>query len=166
LRHVAEAFPHARQGTILNSHRIIGIATNTLMVLNCALLTYIMMTADVRLPENSTIYNDTHNVQNENSPALICFSNLRSLNYHQGTLYHPGYKAIYADQTSFGLSLVTSDPVTTSSLIDQIVIDLCVGLSVPSSNYFKNETERKRDQRFSNHPDASDMKLFSITFVP
>jgi len=26
-RHVAEAFPPARQGTILNSHRVIGIAT-------------------------------------------------------------------------------------------------------------------------------------------
>jgi len=38
LRHVAEAFPPARQGTILNSHRVIGIATNTLMVLNCALV--------------------------------------------------------------------------------------------------------------------------------
>jgi len=31
LRHVAEAFPPARQGTILNSHRVIGIATNTSM---------------------------------------------------------------------------------------------------------------------------------------
>jgi len=29
LRHVAEAFPAARQGTILNIHRVIGIATNT-----------------------------------------------------------------------------------------------------------------------------------------
>jgi len=35
----AEAFPPARQGTILNSHRVIGIATNTSMVLNCALVT-------------------------------------------------------------------------------------------------------------------------------
>jgi len=51
LRHVAEAFPPARQGTILNSHRVIGIATNTSMVLNCALVTYIMMTADVGLPD-------------------------------------------------------------------------------------------------------------------
>jgi len=51
LRHVAEAFPPDRQGTILNSHRVIGIATNTLMVLNCALVTYIMMTADVGLPD-------------------------------------------------------------------------------------------------------------------
>jgi len=40
-----------RQGTILNSHRVIDIATNTLMVLNCALVTYIMMTADVGLPD-------------------------------------------------------------------------------------------------------------------
>jgi len=46
LGHVAEAFPPARQVTILNSHRVIGIATNTSMVLNCALVTYIMMTAD------------------------------------------------------------------------------------------------------------------------
>jgi len=36
LRHVAEAFPPARQGTILNSHRVIRIATITSMVLNCA----------------------------------------------------------------------------------------------------------------------------------
>jgi len=50
LRHVAEAFPLARQGTILNSHRVIGFATNTSMVLNCTLVTYIMMTADAGLP--------------------------------------------------------------------------------------------------------------------
>jgi len=47
LRHVAEAFPPAKHRTILNSHRVISIATNTSMVLNCALVTYIMMTADV-----------------------------------------------------------------------------------------------------------------------
>jgi len=51
LKHVAEAFPPARQATILNSHRVICIATNTSMVLNCALVTYIMMTADVGLPD-------------------------------------------------------------------------------------------------------------------
>jgi len=51
LRHVAEAFPPARQGTIINSHRVIGIATNTSMVQNCALVTYIMMAADVGLPD-------------------------------------------------------------------------------------------------------------------
>jgi len=51
LRHVAEAFPPGAQGTILNSHRVIGIATNTSMVLNCALVTYMMMTADVGLPD-------------------------------------------------------------------------------------------------------------------
>jgi len=51
LRHVAEAFPPARQGTILNSQRVIGIAANTSMVLNCASVTYIMMTADVGLPD-------------------------------------------------------------------------------------------------------------------
>jgi len=49
LRHAAEAFSPARQGTILNSHRVIGIATS--MVLNCALVNYIMMTSDVRLPD-------------------------------------------------------------------------------------------------------------------
>jgi len=38
LWYVSEAFPPARQGTILNSHRVIGIATNTSMVLNCALV--------------------------------------------------------------------------------------------------------------------------------
>jgi len=51
LRHVAEASPSARQGTTLCSHRVIGIATNTSMVLNCALFTYIMMTADVGMPD-------------------------------------------------------------------------------------------------------------------
>jgi len=52
LRHVEEAFPPARQGIIINSHQVIGIATNTSMVLNCALGTYIMMTADdVGLPD-------------------------------------------------------------------------------------------------------------------
>jgi len=38
LSHFAEAFHPAEQGTILNSHRVIGIATNTSMVLNCALV--------------------------------------------------------------------------------------------------------------------------------
>jgi len=42
LRHVAEAFPPARQGTIQNNHRVIGIAAYSSMVLNCALVTYIM----------------------------------------------------------------------------------------------------------------------------
>jgi len=51
LRHIAEAFPPARQGTILNTHRVISIATNISIVLNCALVTYIMMTADVGLPD-------------------------------------------------------------------------------------------------------------------
>jgi len=51
LRHVAEAFPPPRQGTILNSHRVIGIATNTSMVLNCAIVTYVRMTADAGLPD-------------------------------------------------------------------------------------------------------------------
>jgi len=51
LKHVAEAFPPARQGAILNNHRVIGIAANTSMVLNCALVTYIMMTVDAGLPD-------------------------------------------------------------------------------------------------------------------
>jgi len=51
LRHVSEAFPPARQGTILNDHQVLGIATNTSMVLNCVLVTYIMMTADAGLPD-------------------------------------------------------------------------------------------------------------------
>jgi len=51
LRHVAQAFPPARQGTILNFHQVIVIATNTSMVLNCAFVTYIIMTADVGLPD-------------------------------------------------------------------------------------------------------------------
>ena len=51
LRHVAEAFLPARQGTILNNHRVIGIAAKTIMILNCGLVTYLMMTADVGLPD-------------------------------------------------------------------------------------------------------------------
>jgi len=51
LKHVAEAFPPARQGTILNYHRVISIATNTSLVLNSALVTYITMTADVGLTD-------------------------------------------------------------------------------------------------------------------
>jgi len=46
-----KAFLPARQGTTLNSHQFIGIATNTSMVLKCALVTYIIMTADVELPD-------------------------------------------------------------------------------------------------------------------
>jgi len=39
VKHVAKAFPPDRQGTILNSHKdIIGMSTNTSMVLNCALV--------------------------------------------------------------------------------------------------------------------------------
>jgi len=38
LRHVAEVFPPARQGAILNYHRVVRMATNTSMVLNCALI--------------------------------------------------------------------------------------------------------------------------------
>jgi len=51
LRQLAEAFPPARQGTILNNDRVIDIFANTPMVLNCALVTYIMMTADAGLPD-------------------------------------------------------------------------------------------------------------------
>jgi len=51
LKHVAEEFPPARQGSILNNHRVVGVATNTSMVLNRALVTYIMMTADIGLPD-------------------------------------------------------------------------------------------------------------------
>jgi len=51
LRHFAEAISPAMQGTIQNSHLVIGIATNTSMVLNCALVTYIIITADVGLPD-------------------------------------------------------------------------------------------------------------------
>jgi len=51
LKHVAEEFSLARQGTILNCHRVIGTATNTSMVQSCALVTFIMMTADVGLPD-------------------------------------------------------------------------------------------------------------------
>ena len=51
LWHIAETFPPARQGTILNNHQIFGIATNTSMVLNCALVTYLMMTVEVGLPD-------------------------------------------------------------------------------------------------------------------
>ena len=40
-----EAFPPASQVTILNSHQVIGIATNTSMVLSWVLATYLLMTA-------------------------------------------------------------------------------------------------------------------------
>jgi len=56
LRHIAAAFSPARQGTILNSYWVIGIATNTVntsatnavntsMVLNCALVTGCSLTS-------------------------------------------------------------------------------------------------------------------------
>jgi len=46
LRHIAEAFPPARQGTILNNHSFISIATNTSMVLlDCALVTGCSLTS-------------------------------------------------------------------------------------------------------------------------
>ena len=51
LWHAAEAFSPARQGTILNNHRVIGIATNTSMVLICALVTYLKMTTEIGLPD-------------------------------------------------------------------------------------------------------------------
>jgi len=51
LRHIVESFPPARQQTTLNAHRVIGMASNTSMVLNCALVTNVMMTADVGLQD-------------------------------------------------------------------------------------------------------------------
>ena len=51
LWHIAETFPPARQWTILNNHRVIGIATNTSVMLSCTLVTYLMMTAEVGLPD-------------------------------------------------------------------------------------------------------------------
>jgi len=72
LRHVTEAFPPAKQGTILNSHRVIGISTNTSMVLNYALVTYLMMTADVGLPDA---------VQRHTQDEHILF--LMVINHHQ-----------------------------------------------------------------------------------
>jgi len=50
LSHVTEAFPPARQGTTINNHRVIG-AANTSIVLNCVLVTYIIMTAIAGLPD-------------------------------------------------------------------------------------------------------------------
>ena len=49
VKHVAEAFPTERQGIILNNHRVTGIATS--MVLSCALVIYLMMTAELGLPD-------------------------------------------------------------------------------------------------------------------
>jgi len=69
MRHVAEAFSPARQGTILNSHRVIGIATNTSMMLNCALVTYIRMTVDVRLPDEFNIVPRTKTNISSNHPV-------------------------------------------------------------------------------------------------
>jgi len=68
-RNVAEAFPPARQEAILNFHRVIGTATNASMVLNLNgaehyEVTYIMMTADVGLPE--AVYRHTQD-------SFICF---------------------------------------------------------------------------------------------
>ena len=50
-KHVAEAFSSNMQGTIINNHRVIGIVTNTSMVPNCALVTYLIATAEVGLPD-------------------------------------------------------------------------------------------------------------------
>ena len=46
LWHIAEKFSPSRQRAILNNHRVIGIATNTSMVLSCALVSYLMMPAE------------------------------------------------------------------------------------------------------------------------
>ena len=46
------AFSPARQRTILNNHRVIDITTNTSVMLNCALVTYLVMTAVVGLPDD------------------------------------------------------------------------------------------------------------------
>ena len=62
LRYNEETFPPARRKlspalrlspaeTILNNHRVIGIVTNTSVMLSCALVTYLMMTAEVGLPD-------------------------------------------------------------------------------------------------------------------
>ena len=51
LRLVTEAFPPAGQGTILNSHWVISIATNTSLVLNWGLASYQIITAEVGLPQ-------------------------------------------------------------------------------------------------------------------
>jgi len=49
LKHVPEALIPPNLEEI---HRVIGMATNyTSMMLNCVLVTYIMMTADVGLPD-------------------------------------------------------------------------------------------------------------------
>ena len=48
---IAEAFPPARQRTILNNHRVMGIATNTSMALSCALAANLIMTAQAGLPD-------------------------------------------------------------------------------------------------------------------
>ena len=53
LRQVAEVFPPAMHGIILIDHRVIDIATNTSMVLNCALVTYLMMIAELGLLDDT-----------------------------------------------------------------------------------------------------------------
>ena len=45
------AVPPARQGTILQDHRVIGIPNNTSMLRDYILLTYTEMTAEVGLPD-------------------------------------------------------------------------------------------------------------------
>ena len=42
---------HILQRIILKNNRLIDITTNTSMVLNCALITYLMMTAEVGFPD-------------------------------------------------------------------------------------------------------------------
>jgi len=51
LRHVAEAYPPARQGTILTPIESSALLPILQLVLNCAIVTYIMMTADRGLPD-------------------------------------------------------------------------------------------------------------------
>jgi len=58
LKHVAQGFPPARQGTILNSHRVICIATNTQMLLNWCLSDWMQFNV---IPRTNMLYYNMSN---------------------------------------------------------------------------------------------------------
>ena len=69
LTHVVEVFPPYRQGTILNNRRVIGIATNTPIVRNCALVIYLMMTTP------DAVY---HHTQDDKLHLTVCLVTMKT----------------------------------------------------------------------------------------
>jgi len=81
--------PSSHPSSILNNHRVIGIAANTSMVLNCALVTYVMMTADAGLPDAVlTSYPKTVHV--------TCFAILVPMLFFSYTSYYSAPKKSYS----------------------------------------------------------------------